>query len=340
MKRNSSLDCLRIIATLQTILIHCVSYSIGRSVAIKHILILVYKTCNYNFMMVSSYVAAGSNFRFSKILNLALNVTICNCVLKYIINPFFGYNMLLSYKNIIENIFPISHNKYWYFSPFLFTEVLFSVIYKSLKQNDKIFNVKINCLICLFLFLRKEGLFKSIGISNDFSIAPFIISGFIVSYIKNFMINCSLNKLIFIFFLIYSWNIFNYFMNMDSYLHIFGIRLIFNCEIFGLPSFALSILSLLIFLKIKIFNKYVKIFQTLAEMSMSIYMLHTSQPHMEICWKELRKYKNNSLIFSINALFYTFKIFITNGFISFTLSKFNNILIFRRKFFYELIYKI
>ena len=115
------------------------------------------------------------------------------------------------------------------------------------------------------------------------------------------------------------------------------MKLLTNSDIFGLPSFALSISSLLLFLQFTSFNKYVKVFQTFAEMSLTIYMLHVSQPHMQICWKVLQQYKNNSKLFIKYAIIYTLKIYTTNGIISLIISKFNNLLIFKRNLFCKLI---
>ena len=332
MKRQSSLDILRIIATFNVIWIHCTIFY--KYHYVKHLppglLIsnIFSKTCNFLFMLISGYIGLSIKFKLSNILNLIIETIIYSLSVVFIQCFFFN---LINYSSInwLIILTPLAHNKYWYPVPFLFAQLLFFFISPSIRQTPINKYIKFCSILVFILFTQKYHLY-SVGLdSTRYNITPFLITFFIcplIQYWKDELGKYAIQ--LFLLGILYNFIIHNYeFLISNSIFKIF-----FDTNLFEMPSLLLSITMLNIAINLKKDIHFSKLIQKIAETSYGIYICGIGT-HVNFCWRIRANYEKNLILFSKITFLLSIKTFFCLFFIVYTENKLSQLIIYRRSFY-------
>ena len=338
-QRNSSFDVLRILATLYVIYMHVANFA---SMEFRKKLpffpvsiIILAKTCNFTFMLISSYFLSIKGYKFSKTIPLIVQTSSCT-VFVYFTKTWWYKHEKFNFYTLWKFLTPIMHDIHWYPLPFLFTSFIFSLLYPTLKKSGKKFHkiaIICGCILYIgtreFLFLQLEWYY-----TDHFSI--FYLAMLFASYFKFYGLNVSWNFL-------FPFTIIVYFVNY--YLHNYDIpyphnyfgygNLSFN-RLMSFQSFLLSIAFFMIFSKIKIY-KFQIIFQTLSELSFGEYLI--ACPHITFyqkSWIKAKKFSSHYRLFTKFSIIALIKTFIVCAFLEYTRAKIVKTLVFHRKFYLKL----
>lgn len=276
MKRNSSVELLRIFCIIGIIIMHILGPVRSYSNSFNSIAILICNTI-FNtgvsiFVLISGFY--GIKFNLKRLFGIWIQVLVCSILSFFIISIF---NSGFNYADLIKSLVPIITNKYWFitcylmlyiFSPYLnkFTESISKKDYKSL-------------LVILFIILSVIPTFKKMGIlsadGKDFYyfIFLYLIGRYISLYddIISHNISCLTISsfitfiLMFIIFNIKNELVLGYFfrdnsifilLSSISIFNIFKQRTYYSKIINFLSSGILSVYMLEYYFRIFIFEKY------------------------------------------------------------------------------------
>ena len=155
-ERNTSLDILKIIATLQVVIYHVsrhCGYGKPSKPAIFAFLCIFSKTNNFNFMMISGFVGAKTRFLLSKVIPIILEYIIYS-LFCYFCGIFFFHWTTFSAMGLINVLFPLANSLCWYILPYIIWQVIFSLIYPK-NHWCKVFY--------LYYFHNPSGLLYAMG---------------------------------------------------------------------------------------------------------------------------------------------------------------------------------
>ena len=142
-KRNSSFDILRILATFYVIYMHICFYAniaYRKNIPFFPIsLLILAKTCNFTFMLISSFFHSNKEYKFSKSIPLILQNSTCT-VFVYFIKIWWYHHVKFNCYTFWRYSTPIMHDMHWYPLPFLFTTFIFSLLYPALQKSGKKFH--------------------------------------------------------------------------------------------------------------------------------------------------------------------------------------------------------
>lgn len=199
--RNMGIELLRIISMLMVVSLHCLghggilqnthTFSLNNNIA-WFIEIFCYCAVNI-YVLITGYVSINSNYRFSRIIVLWIQVvfcSLCTLILFKVTMP-----STVSLKQFILALFPVSTQQYWfftsYFALFMFIPI-YNFILKSLSK-EKLHNL---IGICILLFSILSFISKYLGgdifYLNDghsflwFSVL-YLIGGYVKLYPETFL---------------------------------------------------------------------------------------------------------------------------------------------------------
>ena len=280
--RNPNIDFLRIAGMFSIVIDHLIFHG---KVIIKYNkynkLKLLYVLCMWHvssFGIISGLVG-NKKHKFSNLLYLWILVVF------YSLLFYLKYNSLISngyYKTFLSNIFPIIHNKYWYFSAYFGIYPFLPFINSSILNLPKI-EIK-KCIYFMFgLFIIWSSCYKDCFSQQNgkspFSLLIFYIFGtYINEYIfyKKHNINfrifiCIICCTTFIVISLISYNI--YIQKTYNYLE-FNIKNVLRIEINSFPMI-IQTFSLVIFMaQIKI-NSYIsEVLTFIGPLTFDVYLIH------------------------------------------------------------------
>ena len=335
-ERQTSLDLLRIFATIQVVIYH-VSCSFGYDKPSKSnmfaLLCVLGKTSNIHFMSISGYIGTSARFTFSKLIPLIIQ-TIFYSLFSYLAAIFFLQNARYSKWELVSMIFPIANSYYWYVLPFIVWDILFSLLYPTLSKLDTR-HYKTVCFVFLIVHIYPWfGFYKYVGLHFHQSIGPFIVMGLFSSYFRYHYTEVSKSKLIPLYLVIYYYNFLvhqkpEYFETEWRLIFPFGDR-----RIMGLPSIILGLCSFYITISIKGQFKRHHLIQTIAQCSLGVFMYH----YYPYGWRYWGKIAQDRCInYGPDYIFlfcYSVKLCIAGLLIEISRQYIFNVLIFKRKYYW------
>ena len=350
MKRQTSLDVLRIIATFEVVWIHCIFFAsehYKKKLPFPTILSYIFtKTCNFLFMLISGYVGMSVPFRISHVLSLIIETEAILVFIAVFVHGFFYRFLDVSSIDWFDLLTSIAHNRYWYTAPFLFTQLVFYFIFPTIQKTPLKKYSKYSILILLLLIFQQYKYYK-IGLNTDrYDITSFMMAYFMCPIIKK--LNDSHNErfsltslyhrrvyriykyfpfLFFIFSVIYNYYI-SYYTFPSTY---WFEKELFNTDLFEFPSLMLSASMLAVAVSLNI-NKYTQLFRGIAELSYGIYLFGLG-PHMDPSWNIRRRYRRSTPEFVKFTFMLSLKTMVCLGSIVFIINRMLKLFIFRRGYY-------
>ena len=337
-ERQTSLDILRIYATLQVVIFHLCNffgYNKPSPINMYALLCVFSKTNNYHFMSISGYIGTKTKFAFSKLIPLALQ-TVFYSLFLYLVGIFFLKKTIYTKWNLVKMMFPLANGQYWYVFPYMIWEVLFSLLYPILSKLDTRY-YKTICIIFLWVHaLPWVGFYGYVGLDKHQSIAPFIVMGLISSYFGYHFKETSKLKLvmlIILYIILFYYNFLvhqkpEYFETEWKILMLFGDR-----TIKGLPAIMLALCSFYITISIKGQFKCHSFIQAISQCSLGVFMFHSTSfvcsYWVSIARKHYDRFGHDHIFFFC----YSVKICIVGVLIDIARQHIFNTLVFKRNYF-------
>lgn len=282
-ERNFGIDFLRIISMYMIVILHV----LGQGGILNNLEVLSLKFnlawlleitcyCAVNcYALITGYVMINSKFKYKKIINLWIDVVFWSVTLTIITNMI--YPLLVGKKDLLYSFFPIIFNKYWYFSSYFCLFFFIPFINKLIDTLDKKSLKKlVLTMIILFSFLNLIS--DPFKISDGYSFLWLLTCYFIGAYInKHQPLSPLKNKYLLLGIIISIIFTLGFKLVILKYPKItFGL---FGSDLFiKYNSFTILIISialLLIFVRLKIKNKYLKRFiKRLSPAAFGVYIIH------------------------------------------------------------------
>ena len=334
-ERQTSLDILKIYATLQVVMFH-ISEPFGfhkPSTSNMFVFVCVFFiTSNLHFMLISGYIGTRTRFAFSKLIPIILQ-TLFYSLFFYYVAIFFIQNATYSKWELVSLIFPLANAKYWYAFPYMIWEVLFSVLYPILSKLDTRY-YKTICFIFLWVHvLPWVGFYKFVGLDANQSIGSFMAMGLISSYFAYHYTEVSKFKLIILYIILFIYNFLvhqkpEYFITEWRLLKLFG-----DVHWMRLPAIMFAMTSFYIAISIKGQFKYHSVIQAIAQCSLGVFMFHCTSYIMRYWGVIMRSRMARYGPDYIFVLCYSTKLFIVGVLIETVRQHLFNVLIFKRDYY-------
>lgn len=335
-KRQSNFELLRIVCMVMIVTLHTLMHGGAiRDIDIKsvnfiltHLLESISIIAVNCYVLITGYFGINSSFKINKMVNLYLQVLFYSVTISVI---FWITNLQrINISSIINTIFPITTQVWWFMSIFLILYILTPYLNKLLSNLD--FTEYTNLLVILIIvFVLWPSLiikFKPLDTTGGFSLYNFIVLYIVGAYINKFYKCKKFNKkklvILYTFSTITLWLlnvIISQFKGYNYNIYNYNFILVF-----------ISCVSVfLIFKEIEIQSKVINKFSTL---TLGIYLIH-DHPYV-------RSYIYNALDYKeyfdgINFFMYTIYIVILIYTVSSIIEYFRQCIF---KFMYEYQYKL
>ncbi|MCQ2514356.1 MAG: acyltransferase family protein [Ruminococcus sp.] len=207
-ERNMGIELLRIVAMFMIVVHHLLFHggildNVCPNTAnyyIANILEVICLVCVNLFCLISGYVCLYTKHRYSRIINLWIEVFICSTAIALGIKLFTNYS--LSFASLIFSFFPIISNSYWYFTCyfclFFFMPLLNRAILSTGKNELKLILFIGFITLSFFDFISKINGTLDLGIENGFSLIWFIYLYLCGGYIRKYALDFSTKKYIYL----------------------------------------------------------------------------------------------------------------------------------------------
>lgn len=153
-KRNSSLELLRIIAILFIIISHYSAHGaasvVGVEFSLNRFITSITNVGNLGaviFVIISGYFLINSTFKVKKAVQLITQVLFYSIVL-FILSVVFGAREL-SISNIITALFPATMSLYWFFTAYILLYIFSPFINKMLNSISRSSHFKMNIIMLI-----------------------------------------------------------------------------------------------------------------------------------------------------------------------------------------------
>ena len=334
-ERNTSLDILKIIATLQVVIYHVsrhCGYGKPSKPAIFALLCIFSKTNNFNFMMISGFVGAKTRFLLSKVIPIILEYIIYS-LFCYFCGIFFFHWTTFSAMGLINVLFPLANSLCWYILPYIIWQVIFSLIYPTLKIIDARYFISIIFIILVVYCMPWVGFYKYVSLDGHFSLGPFFLMGFIGSYFSYHYKERPKYIIVIIYILLFYYNYLvhqkpEYFRTEWRLLRLFG-----DNDYMHLPSVVLAIAGFYLTISIKGQRKYQSFIQRIAQCSLAVYILHYEYPFDIYRLKRAKYYNRRHGPYYIPLIMFCLNIVIAGTFIDIVRQHLFNTFIFKRNYY-------
>lgn len=281
--RNYSIDLLKIVSMYMIVILHVLGqggilYNL-ESLSLKYYLmwlleIFCYVSVNC-YAIITGYLMVDSKFRYKKIISLWIDVAFWSVFLSLVVNCFFS--VMITQKDIILSIFPVAFNKYWYFTAYFCLFFFIPFINKLIYCMDKVmFKRFIFTIFILFSFINLvKDPFK---LNQGYSFLWLVSCYFIGAYIKKYSLFEKVGT-IYLFLINILCVFITFLFKMLILKFPFLTFEIFNENLFlSYNSFTILVASIclfVIFLRIKIYNLYLKRFiKRMVSATFGVYIIH------------------------------------------------------------------
>lgn len=289
--RNYNIDLLRIFATFMIIILHILgqggildaSTQLNLKYGIVWFLELVCVGAVNIYALISGYVLCENEVKYHKIVVLWIEVFFYSFFILIFFYFFRNkFNIDITFKLIVGNLFPLSNNLYWYFTSyfgmFLFIPLLNFIINNFPKKKLH---------ICIFMGIVIYSFFPVVWVNdiflfnNGYSVIWLAFLYVIGGYIKKYYFTSKLSKkkwlLIYFFSIFFAW-----FCIILLKILSFKIPILadFNFIFLGynmLTTFIASISLFIFIININIKNtKIIKLITIFSPVTFGVYLIHTN----------------------------------------------------------------
>lgn len=297
-KRDYSMDLLRIISMFMIVVLHSISHGtfLDNSFTCNNAYFyLIDSFCIVSvncFVLISAYFLINDRFRLSKIVLLLCNTVFYSWVILFICKSFSLVD--ISSESLIKAILPLSFREYWFVSAYVGMYLLSPLLNITIKIMSRIQHLSaVILLLCIFSIssdLIPKG--NAFGADYGYSLVWFVCLYFIATYIKKYNINiafkrCILGYILFSCIMFSSYIILNLLIGKNPTLHNYEIptyymryNSIFNC--------IASVLLFLAFRSVQISSRWIiKMITLIAPLTFGIYLIHDNPIFREWYWKAL-----------------------------------------------------
>lgn len=287
--RNYGIDAFRIVSMIMIVILHIYSHGGVSSALNDHVLENsiaflpnAFALCAVNcYGLISGYVGVCSNYRFSNIVSLWLQVAFYSVSINALFKLIYPNDY--SGRDILFALFPVINSQYWYFTSyfllFLFVPVLNYAINNMGKKQMGVI------LVIIILFVSVFAQFYNIILGGDvfnlhsgYSTWWLMILYLIGGYIKKFdlFLDVKKHKLFIIFcvssFVTWGCKIFSQLNENNHYTEIKLVGRLVNYTSISVVVSAVSLL--LLFSKLEINKPLEKIIARLSPLSFGVYLIH------------------------------------------------------------------
>ena len=261
-ERNTSIDILKIYAMYQVVLFHVLFHCRFK------------KTSKPVF---SGFLGTKTHFLLSKVVPTILETITCSN-LAYFCSLFLLCTKTFSVMDFIKVLFPIANSLCWYIFPYIIWQVLFSLIYPTLKQIDARYYISVIFIFIVVNCFPYVGFYKYVCLGQPFTIIPFTVMGFIGSYLSYHYKETPKYKTVALFILMFYYNYIlhqkpEYFQTQWRLLQLFV-----KTGIFHLPTIMLAVTGFYLMISVKVQWKYQTFLQRIAQCSLAVYIFHVEDP--------------------------------------------------------------
>ena len=297
-KRDYSMDLLRIISMFMIVVLHSISHGtfLDNSFTFNNAYFyLIDSFCIVSvncFVLLSAYFLINDRFRLSKIVLLLCNTVFYSWIILFICKSFGLVD--ISSESLIKAILPLSFREYWFVSAYVGMYLLSPLLNITIKIMSRIQHLSaVILLLCIFSVssdLIPKG--NAFGADYGYSLAWFVCLYFIATYIKKYNIiiefkRCILGYILFSCIMFSSYIILNLLIGKNPTLHNYEIptyymryNSIFNC--------IASVLLFLAFRSVQISSRWIiKMVTLIAPLTFGIYLIHDNPIFREWYWKAL-----------------------------------------------------
>lgn len=333
MKRNVSIDYLKIFSMILVILYHVTIYGInptqvtgnGIILTIINILKCISIICVNCFILISGYFMCTRTIKYKKIFGLWLHVEAFSLGIYLVLCIIPELGITFDSKTFIKLMFPVLSNQYWFFTNYLLL-VIVAPILNIIIQNVSKQKYEIILLVGIVVFsvLPTINIFGDpFGTNKGFSIIWFVMLYLIAAYVRIYPLPRVKYRLLYsvttivLFIAItschYIASVFPYAMAISNLL------LTYNSILVVVASVSIFVTAVTSGSKKEKQYKIDYIIAKIASLSFGVYLLHEHPQIRDILWNEwvrLMDYAHNPLLFCLRIISSTAIIF-TIGIISF-----------------------
>lgn len=298
-ERKSNFELLRIIAMISIIMFHysdhgCSDITYDNALAINAAFEYFSRIGgglgNCVFMIMTGYFMSKSQFKIKKIVKIWSQVFFYS-IMSYIVVCIAG-KTVLSGKDLMESLMPITSNQYWYFTAYiiiLFLSPGINLAFEELEKRQLLF-----MLIGLSWFFSIMSLFGYYQLISDNRVGVMLLLYSLGAYIRKYYEKKQSDYLwievtcgILLLFLLSGISIF--FDKFEYLKPVFKSRFEF---IWGIEKTPIIVLSTILFLVFKNLNiRLNKIINWIAASTFGVYLLHMNKWTTYIIWNDICRTK-------------------------------------------------
>ena len=278
-ERSANVELLRIVAMFLIVLSHFATH--GRFIFVDNQITTNYLFVNLIkmggkigvniFLLISGYFLVKSNFKLSKAIKLYLQILSYSVILSIIM--LLCKKMTLSYENIINYLFPLSHGVWWFATTYFIMYLLVPYLNKLLNSLSKEEYKKL-IITTTILFSIIPTIFVSAYVSNlTWFIALYCLGGYIqlhglkienMSSIRILLMSLTIVLVNFGGFVLIKIGLINNVLDEFSPTTFY--------DMYRIPILVISLLLFLYFKKIKV--SHATLVNTIASTTFGIYLIH------------------------------------------------------------------
>ena len=320
-KENSSFNLLKIISMIFIVIYHTILYgqvftnTKNPGISLIFLIIKMFLIIHVNlFVMITGYFQCEKKFKQSKIWSIISSSLFYKIVIM-ILFSFLGY-ISLSNLDILEELFPLEINQYWFIKVYLFLYCLSPFLNKIIVLfSKKDFQKLIIVLFVLFSIIPFLTGLKNFG-NTGFTLYHFTFMYLIGAYLRKYPLNKSyifkivsdnFFRLILIFIVAFCW-ILNVLLlkSAESLLYINSIldkicnNLLYSVPLYSNPIIIIQAIAFFSILQTMSFKS--KIINLLSKCTLGVYLIHENRfviPQIYVLTKV-----NNGPIFSYSYILY------------------------------------
>ena len=294
--RNSAIELLRIISMIMIVFHHFAihgDFSYGATLSIPHIwynfIIMGGKIGVNIFVLITGYFLIDNNkkiFDINKIVKFIGQVWFYSVVI-YLIGILTGI-VDFSFNDIIEIVFPITFNTWWFASAYFVLYLLHPFLNKLLHSIDKSLFQKLLLLLVLFWSIIPTFMTSSFeGNTLLWFITLYAIAGYIKLYGLNKKFSIKQYCLMFVVVSILTYSSSVVFIILATRWEFFTSKITYFYNLNKLTVLLISLSLFMVFANLKM--KYSKIINVIASATFGVYLIHDNSIIRNLLWVVLFK---------------------------------------------------
>lgn len=312
MKRNLSIDCLKIVSILFVVIWHITIYGVNFAelpddsyafwiISLLKSFSIVCVNC---FILISGYFMSESDVNYKKLIGLWLQVEIYSVGIYLLLCLIPGIPIYFEVKTLIKQMLPLLSNQYWFFTDYLLLVLVSPILNIAIENmNETYFRRVIYMLLIIFSFIPSINIFGDpFGTNKGFSLIWFIVLYFVSAYIKRYTIpkwNYCRIYLVLTFLIFIVLIGCRHFSSIPFASVIINLVFMYN-SIFAVGASIALFLSAICSSSKQIAVKYGTLIVKVSSFSFGVYLLHEHSQIREILWNQwakLMEYVDSPVLF-------------------------------------------